>query len=84
MDILRIIIGTLVCWGFVFILGKYVFVGFKTGITYGSFRSEVKRNKNPIKFWSLMLFYSASAALFIYAWIKVILLFELSNVLYQA
>jgi hypothetical protein len=73
MDILRIILVTLICWVFIFILGKNVFVGLKTGIIEGAFRSEYKRNKNPINFWALMLLYSASVALFIYAWIQVVI-----------
>jgi len=73
MQIIRLIVGTVVCWGLSIFLGKHIFTGLKTGaIHYKDTKSICKRDKNPIGFWSLVILFSAFIAVFLLAWVNMI------------
>jgi len=73
MTILRIIIGTIVCWYFVIFLGKNIYLGLKFGkINYKDSTSVCVKNKNPLGFWSLIVLFLGFISMFFVVWILMI------------
>ena len=73
MEIMRLIIGTIIYCGLSIFLGKCIFIGLKTGaIHYRDTESICKRNKKPIKFWSLVILFSAFIAMLLFGWVIMI------------
>lgn len=74
MAILRIVLVSIICWGMVFYLGREVLAGWKRGMVRHTDSVQVyARQKQPLKYWLIMLFFSAIVLLSIVVWGKFML-----------
>ncbi len=70
---LRIVLATLVCWGFALFLGYVIATGLRTGkISHSDTSSFVARATHPVAFWFLVVLFLAFVAMFLGVWVKVI------------
>ncbi len=69
MAILRMILVSIICLGFIFYLGKKVISGLKYGVVHHTDSVKVFRKQNePVKFWLIMILFSVFVLLAFFVW----------------
>ena len=73
MEILRIVGATVVAGWFCWFLGKTVLDGLRTGsIRHTDTATTCRRDRNPLLFWFLVVFFSAIVLGFVNEWIFIV------------
>lgn len=73
MQILRIIVVTIIAGWLCWFLGKTIVHGLRTGaIRHTDSTSTCRRDKNPIGFWCLVVFFSAIVIGFATEWVFIV------------
>ena len=69
MTVVRLVLISMVCWGFTIYLGREVLLGIKSGIIrHTDSHKTFNRIKEPIKYWIVIFLFTGLVFLALYGW----------------